>query len=77
MIFYKARPFVSTNFKDTPSIFYGGVGFSWRYDAKYKEVQMRFKDEKSKKNKKGKKSKKRKEDEDSIKIEQKRKSTFE
>lgn len=68
---------VSTNFKDTPSIFYGGVGFSWRYDAKYKEVQMRFKDEKSKKNKKGKKNKKRKEDEDSIKIEQKRKSTFE
>jgi len=30
----------STNFKDTPGIFYGGVGFSWRYDAKYKEVRM-------------------------------------
>lgn len=27
-------------FKDTPSIFYGGVGFSWRYDAGYKEVRL-------------------------------------
>jgi hypothetical protein len=31
---------ISTNFKDTPSILYGGVGFSWRYDANYQEVRM-------------------------------------
>ncbi|MFB3387401.1 transporter [Flavobacterium sp. LAR06] len=42
---------ISTNFKDTPSILYGGVGFSWRYDGWYKEKQeMTFKkDKKSKK----------------------------
>ncbi len=32
---------ISTNHKETPSITYGGVGFSWRYDAKYKEVKMK------------------------------------
>ncbi len=31
---------VSTSLKDTPSIFYGGIGFSWRYDDKYQEVRM-------------------------------------
>lgn len=31
---------LSSNFKDTPSLFYGGVGFSWRYDANYKEVRI-------------------------------------
>jgi hypothetical protein len=30
---------ISTNFKNTPSILYGGVGFSWRYDGWYKEKQ--------------------------------------
>nr|WP_315220852.1 transporter [uncultured Flavobacterium sp.] len=34
---------ISSNFKNTPSILYGGIGFSWRYDAKYKEVQMQNK----------------------------------
>ncbi|MEN2412790.1 transporter [Flavobacterium mesophilum] len=28
---------ISTNFKNTPSILYGGVGISWRYDGWYKE----------------------------------------
>lgn len=43
---------LSTNFKNTPSIFYGGVGVSWRYDGSYKEKQMEFKKtEKAKKNK--------------------------
>lgn len=43
---------VSTNFKNTPSILYGGVGVSWRYDGRYKEKQMEFKSkEKAKKNK--------------------------
>lgn len=42
---------ISTNFKNTPSILYGGVGFSWRYDGWYKEKQIEVKDkEKAKKN---------------------------
>ena len=31
---------ISTSLKDTPSILYGGLGFSWRYDANYQEVRM-------------------------------------
>ncbi|MEL1240478.1 transporter [Flavobacterium flavipallidum] len=31
---------ISHNLKDTPTVFYGGVGFSWRYDAGYKEVRV-------------------------------------
>ncbi|WP_291152819.1 transporter [Flavobacterium sp. UBA7680] len=42
---------ISTNFKNTPSILYGGVGFSWRYDGWYKEKQIANKNkEKAKKN---------------------------
>jgi hypothetical protein len=29
---------ISKSLKNTPSIMYGGVGFSWRYDGNYKEV---------------------------------------
>lgn len=36
---------ISTNFKDTPSMLYGGVGVSWRYDGRYKEVQLLSKEE--------------------------------
>ncbi len=32
---------ISYSLKDTPSILYGGVGFSWRYDASYKEIRMK------------------------------------
>lgn len=32
---------ISTSLKDTPSILYGGIGFSWRYDANYNEVRMK------------------------------------
>jgi hypothetical protein len=32
---------ISTSLKNTPSILYGGIGFSWRYDANYKEVRMK------------------------------------
>lgn len=32
---------ISSSLKDTPSILYGGIGFSWRYDVKYKEVRMK------------------------------------
>ena len=31
---------ISSSLKTTPSIMYGGIGFSWRYDAKYKEVRV-------------------------------------
>jgi hypothetical protein len=31
---------ISNNFKDTPTVLYGGLGFSWRYDANYKELIM-------------------------------------
>ncbi|WP_281635928.1 transporter [Flavobacterium marginilacus] len=38
---------ISGNFKDTPSVFYGGVGVSWRYDARYKDVYLMTKEEKA------------------------------
>lgn len=31
---------ISSNFKDTPSILYGGVGFSWRFDADYRDILL-------------------------------------
>ncbi|WP_165930018.1 transporter [Flavobacterium caseinilyticum] len=31
---------VSTSLKNTPSILYGGIGVSWRYDANYEEVRV-------------------------------------
>jgi Putative MetA-pathway of phenol degradation len=31
---------IGSSLKNTPSILYGGVGFSWRYDANYKEVKI-------------------------------------
>ncbi|WP_051200261.1 transporter [Flavobacterium subsaxonicum] len=31
---------ISSNFKDTPSILYGGVGFSWRFDANYNDILL-------------------------------------
>ncbi|MGO4820821.1 MULTISPECIES: transporter [unclassified Flavobacterium] len=31
---------ISTSLKDTPSILYGGIGFSWRYDANHQDVVM-------------------------------------
>lgn len=31
---------ISKNFKNTPSILYGGVGFSWRFDADYRDILL-------------------------------------
>jgi hypothetical protein len=31
---------VSTNFKTTPSILYGGIGISWRFDANYQDIVL-------------------------------------
>lgn len=39
---------ISGNFKDTPSILYGGVGLSWRYDKHYKDVVLMTKDDEAK-----------------------------
>jgi hypothetical protein len=50
---------VSTNFKDTPTVLYGGVGFSWRYDANYKEVRMNLDNGGRKKSKSEKKAEKK------------------
>lgn len=42
---------ISTNFKNTPSILYGGVGVSWRYDGWYKEKVIEAKNnDRAKKN---------------------------
>jgi hypothetical protein len=69
---------ISSNFKNTPSILYGGVGVSWRYDGKYKEKQMEFKRE-SRKTKKVKdpKDKKTEKETDFQEQERKRKSKYE
>lgn len=50
---------ISTNFKNTPSVLYGGVGVSWRYDGRYEEVRLLTKEEEAAK-KVGKKPKKKK-----------------
>lgn len=56
---------LSTSLKNTPSIAYGGIGFSWRYDANHKDVIVRLDSKKKEKKqakikKPKKKSKKRK-----------------
>ena len=53
----------SANLKDTPAIFYGGIGLSWRYDGNYKEVRTPIEEDPNilkaqKKAQKGKKKKK-------------------
>jgi hypothetical protein len=42
---------LSTSTKETPSILYGGIGISWRYDANHKDVLVRI-DNNDKKTKK-------------------------
>jgi hypothetical protein len=71
---------ISSNFKNTPSVLYGGIGFSWRYDTKYKEQQMQFGKEKKSKSKKSKDEKIKEEDQKNIDYqeqERKRKSKYE
>lgn len=45
---------VGTNYKDTPSLFFGGIGLSWRFDENYSEVMTRIPKEKKGKDDKGK-----------------------
>lgn len=64
---------ISKNIKDTPSIFYGGVGISWRFDANYSDVLNRVpkkEEEKSKDKKKDKKEKENKKRLDEVGGEQ-------
>lgn len=71
---------ISTNFKNTPSVLYGGIGFSWRYDAKYKEEQMQFGKEKKSKSKKSKADQIKEKDQKEIDYqeqERKRKAQYE
>uniref|UniRef100_UPI00404B501B transporter n=1 Tax=Flavobacterium sp. TaxID=239 RepID=UPI00404B501B len=39
---------LSKNIKNTPSLFYGGVGFSWRFDDYYEPVIVSYETEKEK-----------------------------
>jgi Putative MetA-pathway of phenol degradation len=32
---------ISKNIKDTPSLIYGGIGFSYRFDKKHKDIKMK------------------------------------
>jgi hypothetical protein len=52
----------SASLKDTPAIFYGGIGFSWRYDGNYKEIRTPVEEDPNilKAQKKAKKSTKKK-----------------
>lgn len=55
---------ISKNIKDTPSIFYGGVGVSWRFDGFYKDIMIQGPDKSDKKDKK--KDKKKEEEKKRI-----------
>lgn len=61
---------LSKNFKDTPSLLYGGFGVSWRSDVNYKEVRIKVEKDKSKTDKKVEKKaeKEKKKRVDEIKI---------
>lgn len=52
---------ISKNYKDTPSLLFGGFGISWRSDTNYKEVLIKSgkEEKKSKKDKEKEKTKKR------------------
>ncbi|WP_291114611.1 transporter [Flavobacterium sp. UBA6135] len=51
---------LSKNFKDTPDIFYGGIGCSWRFDKKHRPIMLEKEDPADKRD--GKKKKKEKEE---------------
>ena len=50
---------ISKNFKNTPDIIYGGVGFSWRSDKNYKEVKYVTSKDGKKRNKENEKEEKK------------------
>jgi len=61
---------LSKNFKETPSIFYGGIGVSWRYTSNYEEILLRVEKKEKKKDKsvKGKEKEKTKKRLDEIEV---------
>jgi hypothetical protein len=62
---------ISKNIKNTPSLLYGGIGFSIRYDDKHKEELTRVGKVKKPKNKKEKKEKLTKEEQEALEKTQK------
>lgn len=52
---------ISTNYKNTPSVLYGGIGISWRSDINYEDILIREKKEKKEESKMDKKKKAKKE----------------
>jgi hypothetical protein len=60
---------LTSNFKDTPSVFYGAFGISWRFDANYTPVLLKIDNKKNKdKKKQDKKEKKKKKKSKKIKA---------
>ena len=51
---------ISSSYKNTPSIMYGGIGISWRSDVNYDDIFIRLKKEDDGKKVKGKKDKNKK-----------------
>ena len=51
---------ISSSYKNTPSIMYGGIGISWRSDVNYEDIFIRLKKEDDGKKAKGKKDKNKK-----------------
>lgn len=60
---------ISKNFKNTPNLFYGGLGFSIRFDKRHKEIILKDRDPKdnSKKAKETKEDKKRRKEKERVK----------
>lgn len=50
---------ISKNIKNTPSLLYGGIGVSWRFDKKYKDIEIQTNGKEIKGKEEDKKGKKR------------------
>lgn len=66
---------ISTNFKNTPSILYAGIGFSWRFDANYTDILLSGKGDREdeyneEQKKKAEEKKKRKEERKKKRLEE-------
>lgn len=69
MLYGKTMQFdasLSRNIKTSPGLFYAGLGFSWRFDKKYKEVKMAKPGKQSKMDKKMDKAAEKKKRKDNI-----------
>ena len=61
---------LSRNFKDTPEILYGGIGFSWRFDKNYKPVKLEKNDDEEKGKTKGDKKRDKQKEETKKRLEE-------